>query len=269
MENNTKIRVVSFRDLWDIFIQKIWIIVFVFILITVGLFTVNTLTFTPEYRSTATMYILRQNVKQLSSEQNNADEVATDFSSALDVVSDCNYLMKSYTVVEKVKTNLNLTANYHELSERISTSNPENTRILEVSVTASSPEDAQKIVNDLCTVGAKAINETMGFEQIRLYESGNLNYEPCNKTKPIIFVFIGLIAAVITYSIFLVLFLLDSTIKSDEDIENYLGLSILGDIPEANNDKKNKQKYRYNYRRRGYGYGYLNSNILTKKGGEE
>ena len=27
--------------------------------------------------------------------------------------------------------------------------------------------------------------------------------------------------------------------KSDEDIENYLGLSILGDIPEANNNKKN------------------------------
>ena len=269
MENNTKIRVVSFRDLWDIFIQKIWIIALVFVLVTVGLFTVNTVTFTPEYRSTATMYILRQNVKQLSSEQNNADEVATDFSSALDVVRDCDYLMKSYTVVEKVKNNLDLTADYHELSKRISTSNPENTRILEVSVTAESPEEAQRMVDDLCEVGAKAINETMGFEQIRLYESGNLNYEPCNKTKPIIYVFVGLIAAVITYSVFLVLFLLDTTIKSDEDIENYLGLSILGDIPEANNDKKNKQKYRYKYRRKGYGYGYINPNILEKNEGEE
>ncbi|MBR5239046.1 MAG: hypothetical protein IKW04_00540 [Clostridia bacterium] len=269
MENNTKIRVVSFRDLWDIFIQKIWIIALVFVLITVGLFTVNTITFTPEYRSTATMYILRQNVKQMNPEQNNADEVATDFSSALDVVSDCDYLMKSYTVVEKVKNNLNLTADYRELSKRISTSNPENTRILEVSVTAESPEEAQRMVDDLCKVGAKAINETMGFEQIRLYESGNLNYEPCNKTKPILFVFVGLIAAVVTYSIFLVLFLLDTTIKSDEDIENYLGLSILGDIPEANNDKKNKQKYRYKYRRKGYGYGYINPDILTKNEGEE
>ena len=269
MENNTKIRVVSFRDLWDIFIQKIWIIILVAVLVTVGLLTMNTLTFKPEYRSTATMYILRQNLKQINSEQNIADEVATDFSSALDVVSDCDYLMKSYTVVEKVKNNLNLEADYHELSKRISTSNPENTRILEVSVTADSPEEAQRMVDDLCKVGAKAINETMGFEQIRLYESGNLNYEPCNKTKPIIFVFVGLIAAVVTYSVFLVLFLLDTTIKSDEDIENYLGLSILGDIPEANNDKKNKQKYRYRYKRKGYGYGYINPNILEKNKGEE
>lgn len=269
MENNTKIRVVSFRDLWDIFVQRIWIIILVGALVIGGLFAVNALTFTPEYRSTATMYILRQNVKQLTPEQNNADDVATDFSSALDVVSDCDYLMKSYTVVNQVKTNLNLNIDHRELSKRISTSNPDNTRILEVSVTAESPEKAKRIVDDLCQVGAASINNTMGFEQISPYEEGNLNYEPSNKTKPIMFVFVGLIAAVITYSVFLVIFLLDSTIKTDEDIENYLGLSILGDIPEANNDKKNKQKYRYKYRHKGYGYGYINPNILTKNEGEE
>ena len=269
MENNTKIRVVSFGDLWNIFVQKIWIIILVCVLVSAGLFALDTFAFKPEYRSTATMYILRQDLKQVTPEQNTADDVATDFSSALDVVRDCDYLMKSYTVVEQVKTNLNLTEDYRELSERISTSNPENTRILEVSVTADSPEYAKRMVDNLCEVGASAINETMGFEQISLYEYGNLNYEPSNKTKPLVFVFIGLIAAVLTYSVFLIVFLLDATIKTDEDIENYLGLSILGDIPEANNDKKNKQKYRYKYRRKGYGYGYINPNILEKNKGEE
>lgn len=269
MENNTKIRVVSFRDLWDIFVQKIWIIVLVCALVTVGLFVVNTITFEPEYRSTATMYILRQNMKQIAPEQNSADDVATDFSLALDVVKDCDYLMKSYTVVEQVKRNLNLSLDYEEISKRISTSNPDNTRILEVSVVAESPEEAKRMVDNLCDVGASAINSTMGFEQISLYEYGNMNYEPSNKTKPLLFLFVGMIAAVVTYSVFLVVFLLDATIKSDEDIENYLGLSILGDIPEANNDKKNKQKYRYKYRKKGYGYGYINPNILTKNEGED
>lgn len=270
MENNqTTIRVVSFQDLWNIFVQKIWIIVLVGVLVTVGLFVGTTLTFEPEYRSTATMYILRQNMKQVAHELNSADDVATDFSLALDVVKDCDYLMKSYTVVEQVKRNLNLQPDYEAISKRISTSNPDNTRILEVSVVAESPGEAKRIVDNLCDVGASAINSTMGFEQISLYEYGNINYKPSNKPKPILFLFVGLLAAVVTYSVFMVIFLLDATIKTDEDIKTYLGLSILGDIPEANNDRKNKQKYRYQSRKKGYGYGYFASDKFIQKEGEE
>ena len=46
------------------------------------------------------------------------------------------------------------------------------------------------------------------------------------------------IAVILAYSVFLIVFLLDDRIRTEEDIERYLGLSILGNIPNGN-DKKN------------------------------
>ena len=45
------------------------------------------------------------------------------------------------------------------------------------------------------------------------------------------FAFAGVVAAVVTYVIFLIIFLLDDRIKTDdENLERYLGLSVLGNI---------------------------------------
>ncbi len=263
MDNQTKIKVVNLKNLWDIFVHRLWIIGLVAVLATVSIFAVDRLTFEPRYNSTATMYILRQNASSTGATPHvtDSDDVAADFSLALNVVKDCTYLIKSHTVLEQVAESLSVKVPpYEELSKMIEAKNPENTRILEVTVIADTPHEAKLLVDSICTIGADTINRTMGFEQINLYEYGTYNHIPCNKTKPIIFIFIGLLAAVLVYSIFLIVYLLDATIRTDEDIETYLGLSILGDIPEANQNKKKKYRYRH------YGYGYQSPNATEQKG---
>jgi len=71
---------------------------------------------------------------------------------------------------------------------------------------------------------------------------------------------IGAAAAVLTYSVFLVIYLLDDKIMTNDDIERYLGLSVLGEIP----DSKEAGKNRYGYYQ-GYGYG---GGKKTKKRGK-
>ena len=57
---------------------------------------------------------------------------------------------------------------------------------------------------------------------------------------------------------FMILYLLDDTITDDEEIQKYLGLSILGDIPNSDSQAKKKYGYRKYYSRyygkRNYGY---------------
>ena len=204
MDKETKIKVVNLKNLWDIFVHRLWIIGLVAILVMVGVFAVDRLTFEPRYNSTATMYILRQNAPStgLTSHVTDSDDVAADFSLALNVVKDCTYLIKSHTVLEQATETLSVEVPpYEELLKMIEANNPENTRILEVTVTADSPHKAKSLVDTICTIGADTINRTMGFEQINLYEYGTYNHIPCNKTKPIIFLFIGVLAAVLVYSI--------------------------------------------------------------------
>lgn len=42
----------------------------------------------------------------------------------------------------------------------------------------------------------------------------------------------------LTYTAFLIFYLVDDTLRTDEDIQQYLGLTILGDIPNANNQQR-------------------------------
>lgn len=233
-KDNANVRVVTLKDLWGIFIHRLWVMTLAAVVVAGGLLLINRLTFIPTYSSTATLYILRQDN---DTSIGNSD---SDFSLALKVVNDCDYLLKSHSVLDEVIQELNLEIDYKNLSKSVSTSNPENTRILEVTVESDSPENAKRIVDALCEIGQEKITEAMGFQQVNLYEYGTLNDKPCNTTSMTTYLLAGMIAAILVYSIFLIIFLLDDRIRTEEDIERYLGLSILGDIPNAN-DKKNHQ----------------------------
>lgn len=93
---NANIRVVTVKDLWAIFVHRLWVIILAAIVAAGGLLIINRVTFVPAYSSTATLYILRQNEATATG---NSD---SDFSLALKVVNDCDYLLKSHSVLDEV-----------------------------------------------------------------------------------------------------------------------------------------------------------------------
>ncbi len=239
-DNKLNNRVVTLLDLWDIFVQRLWVMIMAAILVAGAAFAINRLTFVPKYSSTATLYVLRQD-----DDSSSGDSASTDFSLALNVINDCTYLLKSHVVVDEVLDTLKLDISYEDLRDSISTSNPDDTRILEVTVEADSPEQAKEIVDTLCEIGQDKITDAMGFQQVNFYEKGTLDSKPSNYTRLLTFALIGVITAIIVYSIFLILFLIDDRIRDDEDIERYFGLSVLGDIPnEERADKKGNAYYK-------------------------
>ena len=173
-KESTGVRIVTLKELWNIFVHRLWVMILAAAVAAGGLFLINRLTFVPAYSSTATLYILRQDSESAAS---SAD---SDFSLALKVVNDCDYLLKSYSVLDQVIQELDLDITQEDLEKQISTSNPDDTRILEVTVESSSPELAKQIVDILCEVGQEKITEAMGFRQVNLYEYGTLETEPCN-----------------------------------------------------------------------------------------
>ena len=113
---------------------------------------------------------------------------------------------------------------------------------------ADSPELAKRIVDRICTIGSQRIEDAMGFQQVNLYEFGTTDPDPCNSTRMITFAFAGIVAAVMMYVFFLIIFLLDDRIKADdENLERYLGLSVLGNIPNVDGKKAGKYGYYKTY----------------------
>lgn len=168
----TELPLLTLKDLWDILRRAFLAMLIAAILTTAALFAWSHVFAVPRYQSTAILYCLRHNDETISTSE--------DFSLAERVVSDCAYLLKSHSVLDKVIEDLGLNLSYQELYESVSTVNPEDTRILEVTARAETPDIAKQIVDAVCTTGTERIREAMGFQQVNLYEYGTWDGKPCN-----------------------------------------------------------------------------------------
>lgn len=239
MEKQSNVKMITLLDLWKVFIRNFWIIILAVALVTGGYFVYEKVTYEPRYESTATLYILRQDDKKNGND-------TSDFTLALNVVTDCNYLLKSHAVIDDVIDELNLDMSYATLRSCINTSNPEGTRILEVRVESSSPKLSKEIVDAVCEIGAQKIEDAMGFQQVNLYEYGIYNESPIGLTGYITYFIIAIITAILAYTFLLLIYLFDDRITTDEEIEKHLNLHVIGDIPYLNGTRGNKYRY-YKY----------------------
>ncbi len=231
---------ITLVDLYKVLMERLWILLAAMAIAIALLAAYYTMVVSPKYESTAVIYILKQ-----SNESENTSATNSDFNLALNVVSDCTFLLKSHAVLDEVLELLDKDYTYEELSNSISTSNPSDTRILEVSVVADSPSEAKEIVDTLCDVGARKITEAMKFKQVNLYEYGTMEDKPCNIMPRSHMVLFGLIIVLVIYVIFCILYVFDDRLKTDEDIENLLDTVIIGRIPSA--DARGRRKVAHPY----------------------
>lgn len=256
MEKQNTMRVITLADIWGVFVNHLIPIILAAILCIGLLFAYGELFVTPKYSSTSTLYILKQ--------ENSNDYVYTqsDFTLALNVVNDCTYMVKSHEVLDSVIDKLNLDADYKSLYNCISIENPDNTRILEVSVETDTPEQSKEIVDEICNTAAARINKTMGVDQVNVYSRGTISSAPSNSIEMTTYILSGIAVVVFVYAAYLVAFMLDDKIKTEEDVEKYLGLSVLAEIPNSNNPKHKNGKYSY------YAYTNKHSGNKSSKGGK-
>ena len=239
MENKETTITISLADLWGIFMRRLVPMIIAGVIAIGALFAYSQLMVTPLYRSTATLYILKTD--------NNANYAAqnSDFTLALNVVTDCNFIIKSNKVLNAVINELDLSMSAGTLSRRVSTSNPTNTRILQVSVDTEDPNLSKQIVDKICEIGAVEIHDAMNMDQVTLFAYCNIPSSQSNRTRLRTYALAGIGAAAVVYAIYLVMFLLDDKIKTEEDVTKYLSVSVLGEIPNANQSKKKGRYGRY------------------------
>jgi capsular polysaccharide biosynthesis protein len=106
----------------------------------------------PQYQSTATVYI-RSNQKEIS--YNNLQ-----LSNSL--ASDYQHIFTASPNLKAVMSSLHLSYDEDELLEMINVEHPADTRILKITVTSSDNEEAKKIADALAKEGMKSIRKLDG-----------------------------------------------------------------------------------------------------------
>ena len=116
------------------------------------------------------------------------------------------------------------------------------TRILSISVRDADPYVACEIANAIRDVAANHIKNVMDIDAVNVVETANI---PEQKVSPSISkngVIGGLLGVIIAMAAVIIIYLTNDTIKVEEDVERYLGLSVLGSIPFSEKESRSKKK---------------------------
>jgi len=218
------------KELFDLFMSKIFQILII-IIAFIGIGVVYTIGFVePKYSAKTTLVLASTS----GSDASNAI-TTTDVNLNQKLVSTYSEIVKSDSVVGTVITNLNLHLKYNELKKQISVSAVEDADIIRITVTNTNAEEAAKIANEIAKVFGDKVKDIYKINNINVLDQAVPDYTPSNinHTKDvIIFAFIGV---VISVAYVLIANMLDTTIKSTEDIEKGFGIPVLVSIPLIDN----------------------------------
>ena len=215
---------IDLRELFEYFKTKIFTILIITVLVMIAGNIYTTLTRVPLYKSDTTIVLVSE-----TNTQNNF----TDLQMNKILVDTYSEIIRSRKVLSPVITNLDLEYSYAELKNTVTVSSVTNTEIIRVSVSNKDPETAKKIANEIGKVFSEEIQKIYKLNNVSIVDKAivatapyNINYIKDN----LIYVAIGL---VLSCGLVFIKFYFDTTIKTSEEIENKLGLTVVGIVPKV------------------------------------
>lgn len=240
---NTEEMEIDLGELIMALLRKWWVIMLVGILVAAAGFSIAKFAIEPTFESTTSVYVI--------SRQNEDVTTSSDITLGTQLMKDIAALATSRTVSEAVINNLDLDMKVKAFNNLVTVTSGSDTRFLSIKVTHTDPAMAQAIANAVRDEVADRAVAVMKVEAVNVADYANL---PTEKAAPSIAKYTllgGVLGAFLAAGVIAVLFLLDDTIKTPDDVEKYLKLSTLGSIPydeesaaEEIRNKKNHKKHK-------------------------
>ncbi len=177
----------------------------------------------PTYTAEAQIYI------------SNSDSIVNlqDVQLSAALTQDYSEILTSRSVLKKVIASLELDMDYRELAELISIVNPQETHILQIDVTTDAPAESVRIANALIQFGVDRIFRVVGKETPAIIDYAEEDAVAVNKTSLIRHVMLGAILGfILVCGVVSVRFLMDKTIRDEEDVRHLTRYNVLAEIPE-------------------------------------
>ncbi len=218
-------------DLIDLLLymkKRLWIIILAVLVFTVAGYAVSKMFMTPEYTASARVYVVYD---EKNDNNNQLDQDYTQQLMAGQLRNDCVVLLGDVNVTAQVVENLGLNTSAAGLSGRLKIEAQDNTRVLNISIVDTNPQQAARILNEVCNVGKQKIHEMVGSDVLKVVHYAEVPGSPSSpspKRNATVAAILGLVVAV---SVMVVVFLMDDSIRNETDMQHYLGLSTLAEIP--------------------------------------
>lgn len=218
-----------FQIFWN---KKIQIILIVAIFMVIGvIYSIGFVT--PMYESYTTLLLVKGESEGV--QQTTSDSITTtDLTLNSKLVSTYRELIRSKDVLRQVISNLNINVNEDDIRNNITVTSVEETELIEITVQNEDPTYAAKIANEIAKVFTEKVAELYKINNVHIIDEAEIENTPSNINHVkdvVIFAAIGLVIAVMYV---LIANMLDTTIKTAEDVEKLFKVPVLANIPLYN-----------------------------------
>lgn len=209
------------RKLWS----KKFFIVFVGLLVGTIALLGSVFFMKPKYTSTTRIYVVSRSSDTSLTNQ--------DLQAGSYLVNDYKEVITSSEVLSSVIDQEKLSMSVDELSKDIAVTIPTDTRVISIAVTDTDAQRACDIANTVRQVAAEKIKAVTKVDDVTTLESATKSSHPSSpnvKKNAAIGALAGVFLAVVGI---LVAEVLDDRVRRPEDIEEALGMTLLGVVPDV------------------------------------
>ncbi|SDB81169.1 Capsular polysaccharide biosynthesis protein [Pelagirhabdus alkalitolerans] len=201
------------------------------ILLTIGAAlisgVVTTFFMTPIYES-STQFLVNQN--QAPNETEVSGVELNDLRTNVELINTYNVIIQSDRILSEVQEELGLNISTTALSNKLTVDNENDSQVVTVSATDPDPEMAVQIVNTTVGVFQDQIGDLMNVDNVNVLNEAQvpLNPSPISPNTMLNIAIAGVLGLMVGVGLAFLLDFLDTTVKTEEDVEKDLGLPVIG-----------------------------------------
>mgnify|MGYP004503927525 FL=1 len=217
---------INLSEFINYYLSRIGWVLFTIVIVMIGGNLFNYYTRVPMYQSSTTIILAKEDKEEDKYTQ-------TDAMLNQKLISTYREIIKSRTVLRQVIKNENLKYSVEELSNCISITNVEDTEIIKITVSNKDKNHAVRIANAIAPIFKEEVMKIYNINNVSVLDKAIVAKDPYNINylkENVIYVLIGFVLA---SGVIFTIFYFDTSIKSTEELEDKLGLTVLGVVPKA------------------------------------
>ena len=217
-------------------LKRYWYLLFISAVVcaVIGYFGTKFL-MVPQYEASVNMIV--------NTRTDNTTTVSNDnINSAKSLVDTYAIIVKGNTVLNDVIDNLGLTVDgermkYKDLYDKVTVSAIDSTQVMKITVIDPDPLIAVRIVKEISTVSPNEIVEAVEAGSCKVISQVEATEEPVSPSKAKNTAIAAMIGLIVAVAIIVIRDLVSNYVVDDDDIAKYLGISVIGVIPEIEEGK--------------------------------
>lgn len=230
MTDNKDFQEISLKKMIGALVDMWWLIGLFIIVAGVSAFFVTTSYMKPTYEASTKLFI-GKDTDVLSNIS------MSDLQIDSKLVFDYRELLRTKLLTKVVIDDLGLSTSYEAMIRKMDVETLSDSRFVKIVYLDTKAERAAKVANKLSETLVIMAQDIVGVDNIQIVDYADVPEDPVSPNLILNLIIAIFIALIISIIIIIILNKMDNRIRTKQDIENYVGLSVLSEIPRIKGGK--------------------------------